>query len=66
MGVSTASTNFTTANVPVTTAGAEISTASTEVKTVGDSVDDIAAEILVYIRSSAAKTKDKGKGIMEE
>ncbi|GJS52645.1 hypothetical protein Tco_0626007 [Tanacetum coccineum] len=37
-----------------------------EVKTAGDSVDDIAAESLVYIRRSAAKTKDKGKGIMEE
>ncbi|GKA76407.1 hypothetical protein Tco_0782868 [Tanacetum coccineum] len=58
--------DFTTANVPVTTAGAEISTASPEVKTAGDSVDDIAAESLVYIRRSAAKTKDKGKGIMEE
>ncbi|GJZ14748.1 hypothetical protein Tco_0550425 [Tanacetum coccineum] len=66
MGVSTASTDFTTVNVPVTTAGAEISTASLEVKTVGVSVDDIAAESLVYIRRSAAKTKDKGKGIMEE
>ncbi|GKA88936.1 hypothetical protein Tco_0810748 [Tanacetum coccineum] len=66
MGVSTASIDFTTANVPVTTAGAEISTASPEVKTAGDSVDDIAAESLVYIRRSVAKTKDKGKGIMEE
>ncbi|GJT66030.1 hypothetical protein Tco_1017510 [Tanacetum coccineum] len=53
-------------NVPVTTAGAEISTVSLEVKTVGDYVDDIATESLVYIRRSAAKTKDKGKGIMEE
>ncbi|GJV39077.1 hypothetical protein Tco_1417517 [Tanacetum coccineum] len=59
MGVSTASTGFTTANVPVTTAGAEISTASPEVKTTSDSVDDIAAESLVYIRRSAAKIKDK-------
>ncbi|GKA68578.1 hypothetical protein Tco_0768495 [Tanacetum coccineum] len=66
MGVSTASIDFTTANVPVTTAGAEISTASPEVKTAGDSVDDIAAESLVYIRRSLAKIKDKGKGIMEE
>ncbi|GJS78123.1 hypothetical protein Tco_0728004 [Tanacetum coccineum] len=66
MGVSTASIDFTTANVPVTTIGAKISTASLEVKTVGDSVDDIAAESLVYIRRSAAKTKDKGKCIMEE
>ncbi|GJV99362.1 hypothetical protein Tco_1554614 [Tanacetum coccineum] len=66
MGVSTASTDFTTANVPVTTAGAEISTASPEVKTAGDSVDDIAAESLVYIKRSEAKTKDKGKGIIEE
>ncbi|GKC38176.1 hypothetical protein Tco_1050560 [Tanacetum coccineum] len=40
MGVSTASTNF-------TTAGVEISTASPEVKTAGDSVDDIAIESLV-------------------
>ncbi|GJX79909.1 hypothetical protein Tco_0328058 [Tanacetum coccineum] len=60
MGVSTASTDFTTANVPVTTAGVEISTGSPEVKTVGDTIDDIAAESLVYIRRSAAKTKDKG------
>ncbi|GJU59793.1 hypothetical protein Tco_1237559 [Tanacetum coccineum] len=66
MGVSTASIDFTTTNVPVTTAGAEISTASPEVKTAGDFVDDIAAESLVYIRRSATKTKDKGKGIMEE
>ncbi|GKE42849.1 hypothetical protein Tco_1470133 [Tanacetum coccineum] len=66
MGVSTASIDFTTANVPVTTASAEISTASPEVKTVGDSVDDIAAESLMYIRRSATKKKDKGKGIMEE
>ncbi|GJW40525.1 hypothetical protein Tco_0066370 [Tanacetum coccineum] len=66
MGVSTTSIDFTTSNVAVTTAGEEISTASPEVKTAGDSVDDIAAENLVYIRRSAAKTKDKGKGIMEE
>ncbi|GJU68126.1 putative ribonuclease H-like domain-containing protein [Tanacetum coccineum] len=46
IGVSTASTNFTTTNVPVTTAGAEISIASPEVKTAGDYVDDIAAESL--------------------
>ncbi|GKC59518.1 hypothetical protein Tco_1087116, partial [Tanacetum coccineum] len=58
MGVSTASTDFTTANIPVTTAGAEISTASPKVKT-GVSVDDIDVESLVYIRRSAAKTKDK-------
>ncbi|GJR51547.1 hypothetical protein Tco_1402068 [Tanacetum coccineum] len=66
MGVSTASTDFTTANVPITTAGAEISTVIPEVKTAGDSVDDIAAENIVYIRRSATKTKDKVKGIMEE
>ncbi|GKA12984.1 hypothetical protein Tco_0692530, partial [Tanacetum coccineum] len=65
MGVSTASTDFTTANVPITTAGAEISTASPEVKTAGVFVDDIAAESLVYIKRSAVKTKDKGKGIIE-
>ncbi|GKC90172.1 hypothetical protein Tco_1150821 [Tanacetum coccineum] len=64
--VSTASIYFTIANVPVTTTGAEISTASPEVKTTGISIDDIAAESLVYIRRSAAKIKDKGKGIMEE
>ncbi|GKE92771.1 hypothetical protein Tco_1573866, partial [Tanacetum coccineum] len=66
MGVSTASTYFTTDNVPVTTSGAEISTASHEVKTAGDSVDDIAAESLVCIRRSATKIKDKGKSLMEE
>ncbi|GJY72761.1 ribonuclease H-like domain-containing protein [Tanacetum coccineum] len=54
MGVSTASTDFTTTNVPVTTAGAEISTAGTEVKTDGDSVDDIAAESLVAVLELAA------------
>ncbi|GJZ67612.1 hypothetical protein Tco_0630852 [Tanacetum coccineum] len=55
--------DFTTANVPVTTVGAEISTASPEVKTAGDtagdSVDDIAAESLVYTKRSATKSKDK-------
>ncbi|GJR06171.1 hypothetical protein Tco_0529155 [Tanacetum coccineum] len=61
-----ASIDFTTANVPVTTVGAEISTTSPEVKTAGDSINDITAESLVYIRRSAAKIKDKGKGIMEE
>ncbi|GJX08583.1 putative ribonuclease H-like domain-containing protein [Tanacetum coccineum] len=66
MGVSTASTGFTTANVPVTTTGAEISTTSPEVKTVGDYVNDIAAESLMYIRRSTAKTKNKGKGIMDK
>ncbi|GKA95136.1 hypothetical protein Tco_0817174, partial [Tanacetum coccineum] len=55
-----------TANVPVNTAGAEISTASPKVKTDGVSVDDVAAEGLVYIRRSAAKRKDKGKAITEE
>ncbi|GJY49896.1 hypothetical protein Tco_0439852 [Tanacetum coccineum] len=39
----------------------EISTASPEVKTAGDSIKDIAAKTLVYIRRSAAKAKDKGK-----
>ncbi|GJW79062.1 hypothetical protein Tco_0140744 [Tanacetum coccineum] len=66
MGVSTASIDFTNANVPVTTAGAEISTASPKVKIVGDSVNDIAAESLVYIRRSAAKTKDKAVRLQEE
>ncbi|GJY90740.1 hypothetical protein Tco_0505936 [Tanacetum coccineum] len=58
--------DFTTANVPVTTTGAEISTASPEVKTAGDSVDDIAAESLVYIRRSAEKTKDKAALRLQE
>ncbi|GKE16119.1 hypothetical protein Tco_1423696, partial [Tanacetum coccineum] len=48
-------------NIPVSTAGAEISTANPEVKTTGDSIEDIAAETLVYIKRSAAKAKDKGK-----
>ncbi|GJW39846.1 hypothetical protein Tco_0065691 [Tanacetum coccineum] len=39
---------------------------SIAIKTAGDSVNDIAAESLVYIRRSASKTKDKGKGIMKE
>ncbi|GJU32248.1 reverse transcriptase domain-containing protein [Tanacetum coccineum] len=43
----------------VTTASAEVSTGSPKVKTAGDSIDDIAAKTLVYIRRSAAKTKDK-------
>ncbi|GJW07877.1 hypothetical protein Tco_1570300 [Tanacetum coccineum] len=55
-----------TANVSVNTAGAEISTASPKIKTTGVSVDDVAAEGLVYIRRSAAKRKYKGKAIMEE
>ncbi|GJX56529.1 hypothetical protein Tco_0286426, partial [Tanacetum coccineum] len=66
MGVSTASINFTTANVPVTTAGAEISTASPEVITASDFVDDIATESLVYIKRSAAKTKDKAALRLQE
>ncbi|GJS01192.1 hypothetical protein Tco_0317700 [Tanacetum coccineum] len=66
MGVSTASTDFTTADVPVTTVGAEISTASPEVKIAGVSVDDIAAESLVYIKKSAAKKKDKAARLQEE
>ncbi|GJY16596.1 hypothetical protein Tco_0387018 [Tanacetum coccineum] len=66
MGVSTTSTGFTTANEPVTTAGTEISTASPEVKTAGDSVDDIAAESLVYIRRSATMNKDKALRLQEQ
>ncbi|GJT88323.1 hypothetical protein Tco_1070040 [Tanacetum coccineum] len=66
MGVSTASTDFTTTNVSVIIASTEISTSSPEVKNAGVSVDDIAAKSLMYIRRSEAKTKDKGKGIMEE
>ncbi|GJW50737.1 ribonuclease H-like domain-containing protein [Tanacetum coccineum] len=53
--------DFDAANVPVTTVGAEISTAIPKVKTAGDSIEDIAAETIVYIRRSATKAKDKGK-----
>ncbi|GJZ75911.1 hypothetical protein Tco_0640376 [Tanacetum coccineum] len=60
----TTSEDVSTANVSVNTVGAEISTASP--KTASVSVDDVAAEGLVYIRRSAAKRKDKGKAIMEE
>ncbi|GKE81048.1 hypothetical protein Tco_1551048 [Tanacetum coccineum] len=49
--------DFYAANIPVTTTGAEISTSSPEVKNAGDSIKDIAAETLVYIRRSAAKAK---------
>ncbi|GKD01989.1 hypothetical protein Tco_1172263, partial [Tanacetum coccineum] len=51
--------DFDATNIPVTTTGVEISTASPEVKIVSDSIEDIAAETLVYIRRSAAKPKDK-------
>ncbi|GKE67759.1 hypothetical protein Tco_1521920, partial [Tanacetum coccineum] len=54
-----------TANVPVT-AGAKISTASPEVKTAGDSVDKIVAKSLMYIKRSAAKTKDKGNHTLHQ
>ncbi|GJZ19407.1 hypothetical protein Tco_0555997 [Tanacetum coccineum] len=70
--VSTAEEDISTANpvstagVAVTTTSVEISTGSPKVKTAGDYVDDIVDESLVYIRRSAAKTKDKGKGIKEE
>ncbi|GJX11128.1 hypothetical protein Tco_0200987 [Tanacetum coccineum] len=53
-------------NLPTTEIFEQLALIGPEVKTAGDSVDDIAAESLVYIRRSAAKTKDKGKGIMEE
>ncbi|GJX12398.1 putative ribonuclease H-like domain-containing protein [Tanacetum coccineum] len=62
----TTAEDVSTANVPVNTAGVEISTASPKVKTAGVSVDDVAAEGLVYIKRSAAKRKDKSKAIMEE
>ncbi|GJW57543.1 hypothetical protein Tco_0104274 [Tanacetum coccineum] len=58
--------DFDAANVLVTTAGAEISTASPEVKTAGDSIEDIAAETLVYIRRSATKAKDKAVRLQAE
>ncbi|GJY70682.1 hypothetical protein Tco_0474385 [Tanacetum coccineum] len=60
-GVSTASIDFTTANVPVTTASAEISTASPEVKIAGVSVDDIAAESLVYIKNGVLNKRQNLK-----
>ncbi|GKD97568.1 hypothetical protein Tco_1381465, partial [Tanacetum coccineum] len=47
-----------TAEPDISTAGADVSTAIPEVST--------AAKSLVYIRRSAAKRKDKGKGNMEE
>ncbi|GKC59402.1 hypothetical protein Tco_1087000 [Tanacetum coccineum] len=62
----TTAEDVSTANVPVNTTGAEISIASPKVKIAGVSVDDVAAEGLVYIRRSIAKRKDKGKAIMEE
>ncbi|GJT42427.1 hypothetical protein Tco_0951142 [Tanacetum coccineum] len=62
----TTAEDVSTVNVPVNTVGAEISTASPKVKTACVSVDDVAAEGLVYIRKSAAKRKDMGKAIMEE
>ncbi|GJQ93136.1 hypothetical protein Tco_0004275 [Tanacetum coccineum] len=55
----TTAKDVSTVNVPVNTVGAEISTANPKVKTAGVSVDDVAAECLVYIRRSAAKRKDK-------
>ncbi|GJS05165.1 reverse transcriptase domain-containing protein [Tanacetum coccineum] len=58
--------DFDAANIPVTTTSVEISTASPEVKTTGDSIEDIAAETLVYIRRSAAKAKDKAVRLQAE
>ncbi|GKE33229.1 hypothetical protein Tco_1452551, partial [Tanacetum coccineum] len=55
-----------TANVSVNIAGAEFSTASPKVKTASVSINDVAVEVLVYIRRSVAKRKDNGKAIMEE
>ncbi|GJY70332.1 ribonuclease H-like domain-containing protein [Tanacetum coccineum] len=54
----TAKPDISISNVLVSIVGTEVSTASPEVK--------IVAEILVYIRRSAAKRKDKGKAIMIE
>ncbi|GJW54988.1 hypothetical protein Tco_0099073 [Tanacetum coccineum] len=42
------------------------STASPEVKTASDSIEDITAETLVYIRRGEAKAKDKGNAKMEK
>ncbi|GJY64763.1 hypothetical protein Tco_0466223 [Tanacetum coccineum] len=58
--------DFDAANVPITTTGAEISTDNPKVKTTGDSIEDIAAETLVYIRRSAAKAKDKAVRLQGE
>ncbi|GJX76036.1 reverse transcriptase domain-containing protein [Tanacetum coccineum] len=58
--------DFDAANIPVTTTSTEISTASPEVKTTGDSIEDIAAETLVYIRRSATKAKDKAVRLQAE
>ncbi|GJV74578.1 hypothetical protein Tco_1506162 [Tanacetum coccineum] len=58
--------DFDAANIPVTTTSVEISTASPEVKTTGDSIEDIAAETLVYIRRSATKAKDKAVRLQAE
>ncbi|GJS43756.1 hypothetical protein Tco_0568799 [Tanacetum coccineum] len=67
--VSTAEENVSTAE-PVSTAGAAVTTTSVAISTATptrvSTIDDIASESLVYIRRSAAKTKDKGKSIMEE
>ncbi|GJT80733.1 hypothetical protein Tco_1055075 [Tanacetum coccineum] len=58
--------DFDAANIPITTTCAEISTASPEVTTASDSIEDIAAETLVYIRRSAAKAKDKAMRLQVE
>ncbi|GJW21435.1 hypothetical protein Tco_0032057 [Tanacetum coccineum] len=47
-----------TADVPVNTAGAEVNTGTHDVSN--------AAAVLVYIKRSASKEKDKGKAIMQE
>ncbi|GJR60770.1 hypothetical protein Tco_1502932 [Tanacetum coccineum] len=61
--VSTAE-GFTTISIPVTTTSASISTVSPP--RVSTAEDISGAEILVYIRRSAKKRKDKGKAIMKE
>ncbi|GJX17684.1 hypothetical protein Tco_0218516 [Tanacetum coccineum] len=68
--VSTAKEYVSTAK-PVSTAGATVTTANVVVTTasptkVSTTEDITMAESLVYIRRSTAKTKDIGKGIMEE
>ncbi|GJX25459.1 hypothetical protein Tco_0231755 [Tanacetum coccineum] len=64
--ISTGGVAVTTTSVDVSTVGAEISTTSPKVKTTGDFGDDFSIDTIVYIRRSATKAKDKGKGIMEE
>ncbi|GJY29265.1 hypothetical protein Tco_0405032 [Tanacetum coccineum] len=55
---------FTTISIPVTTTSASISTVSPPRDSTAEDISG--AEILVYIRRSAKKRKDKGKAIIKE